>query len=84
MDVSFENKKLRLNIFGATQRPLMDSYFEINKLKDIIEEATPIILTQDSLDICLAHFRVDNFDLEGYIQEVNTLLDTSQTKTLPP
>ena len=55
MDISFGNKKLRLNVFGATQRPSMDSCFEINTLDDIIEEATPLVLSQDPLDTCLAH-----------------------------
>ena len=49
-----------------------------------IREDTPTILSQDSLDPYLAHFGVDDFDIEGYIQEVNTLLDTPYDKTTLP
>ena len=55
MDVSFGNKKLRLNVFGASQGPSMDSCFEVNILEDIIEDATPTILAPDPLYTCLAH-----------------------------
>ena len=82
MDVSFGNKKLRLNVFGASQGPSMDSCFEVDTLEDIIEDATPIILAPDPLDTCLAHFGV--YDFEEYMKEVNTLLDTPHDKTTPP
>ena len=82
IDVSFENKKLRLNVFGASQGPSIDSCFEVDTLEDIIEDATPTILAPDPLDTCLAHFGV--YDFEGYMKEVNTLLDTPHDKTIPP
>ena len=40
-------------------------------MNDIIEEATPIIFSQNSLNPCLAHFGVDDFNEDGYIIEVN-------------
>ena len=45
MDVSFENKKLRLNVFTISQRPQIDSCFEVDMLEDITEEVTPTILS---------------------------------------
>ena len=79
MDVSFGNKKLRLNIFDASQGPSTDSCFTINTLEDTTEEATPIILAQDPLEACLAHFNMDSFDIDGYMKEVNVLLEPPTT-----
>ena len=51
-------------------------------MNNIIEEATPIILSQNSLNLCLAHFGIDDFDEDGYITEVNDLVVRSTPK--PP
>ena len=51
-------------------------------MNNIIEEATPLILFQNSLNLCLTHFRMDNFDEEVCITEVNDLVDTSYPKTI--
>ena len=51
-------------------------------MNNTIEEATPIILPQDSLNLCLAHFEMDNFDVDGHIIEINDLVDTSYPKTI--
>ena len=76
-------KKLRLKIFSATLGPSITDYGEINILKKLVEEAEPIILTQDPLQACLAHFDIDNFDLDGYMEEVNDLLELHNSKTTP-
>ena len=80
MDVSFGNKKLRLNVFSASQGPSMDSYFKIDTFEDIIEEATSTIFVHDFRDTHLMHFGVDDYDMEGGSEEINTLLDTSNIK----
>ena len=49
MDVSLENKKLRLNIFNASQKPPTYDCNEIDVLEEIIEETTPTMLMQDLL-----------------------------------
>ena len=81
MDVSFGNKKLRLNIFGDSQGPLTDSCFKVDTSEDFIEEATTKVSTQDALETCLAYFGVDDFNINGYFEEVNSLLDTSHNET---
>ena len=53
----------------------MDSCFIIDTLEDSTEEATPIILAQDLLEACLAHFNMDSFDIDGYMEKVNVLLE---------
>ena len=77
MDVSFGNKKLRLNVFSASQGPSMDSCFEIDTFEDIIEEATSMIFAHDFWDTHLTYFGVDDCDMEGGSEEVNILVDTS-------
>ena len=42
-------------------------------MNNTIEEATPIIFPHDSLNFYLAHFGMDDFDIDEYITEVNTL-----------
>ena len=83
MDISFGNKKLRLNVFNAFQGSQTDSCFEMDILKDIMEEATPIILSQNLLQTYLAHFRMDDFDVNRYVDKVNALLDTPYSKNIP-
>ena len=54
---------------------LSDQTKAINFIQEIAEESTqPIMITEDPLALCLAHFGLD-FDIEGSIREVNTLLD---------
>ena len=78
MDVSFENKKLSLNIFNTAQGPPTFDHGEINLLEKIIEDKTPTLLNSDPLQVCLAHFGVDDFDINEYIKEVNALLEPTQ------
>ena len=77
MDVSFGNKKLRLNMFSTSQGSSMDSYFEIDTFEDIIEETTSMIFAHDFRDTHLTQFGVDDCDMEGGSEEVNILVDTS-------
>ena len=56
--------------------------FRSPQMNNIIEEVTPIILSHDSLDLCLAQFEVDDFDIDGYITKINDLVDTSYPKTI--
>ena len=84
MDISFGNKRLRLNICNASLGSPIDDYGKVNMLEEIEEEATPTILLQDSLYVCLAHFRIDDFDVNGYIEEVNVLLEPPTSSTTLP
>ena len=47
-----------------------------------IEGATPIMFSQNSLNLCLAHFGMADFDVDGYITEVNDLVNTPYPKTI--
>ena len=53
-----------------------------SQMNNIIEKVTPIILSQDSLDPCLAYFGVDDFDVDRYIIKINDLVDMSYPKTI--
>ena len=69
MNVSFGNKKLRLNVFNAALGPPINDYGEINMLEKLVEETEPTVLSQDHLQACLSHFDVDNFDIDIYGDE---------------
>ena len=60
IDISFKNKKLRLNVFGVSQGPSTNSCFRIDTFENIIKEATSMIFAHDSLYTDLAHFGVDD------------------------
>ena len=49
IDVSFKNKKMRLNIFNASQRPPMDNYNEVNMLEKVIDTKLLLLLNSDPL-----------------------------------
>ena len=49
MDVSFGNKKMRLNIFNASQKPPMNNYNEVNMLEEVIQTKLPLLLDSDPL-----------------------------------
>ena len=49
-------------------------------MNNTIEEATPTILSQNSLDPCLAYFRVDDSDVDRYAIEVNDLVEMLYSK----
>ena len=84
MDVPFGNKMLRLNIFNAAQGPPTFDHGEINLLEEVVEDKTLILLNSNPLQVCLAHFGVDDFDIDGYTREVNALLEPSNFSTTPP
>ncbi|GMP71332.1 hypothetical protein CsSME_00029789 [Camellia sinensis var. sinensis] len=46
--------------------------------------ALPSILVEDPLEAYLAHFGFENFDIDGSIEEVNVLLNSSSTPDFPP
>jgi len=73
-NLSFENKKLRLIVFNAITGPQSDEFNKVNVLEELVKETTPNMPSQDLLQACLAHFDMDRFDIDGYMDEVNTLL----------
>ena len=76
MDVSFGNKKMRLNIFNASQGPPV--FDEVNMLEEVIDKKLPILLEADPLQACLTHVGSDEFD------EVSALLEPPKSNTTPP
>ena len=79
MDVSFGNKKMRLNIFSTSQGTPVYNHDEVN----MIEEVIKLPLDFDPLQDCLKHFDINNFNIEEYTQEVNLLLEPFKFDTTP-
>ncbi|EHA8587525.1 hypothetical protein COCNU_scaffold002524G000030 [Cocos nucifera] len=61
-----------------------EDYFEMDVPKDVIKEATPRIISQDSVHTCLDPFRMDNFTVDIYAKNMNTLLEPSNFSTTIP
>jgi len=57
MDISFGNKKVKLNIFNATQGPRNDKdcfvIDSIDSIQESMEESSPLLLTKDPFQTCL-------------------------------
>ena len=64
-----------LNVFSAITRPQSDGFDEVNVQEEYVEETTPNMPTQDLLQACLAHFDMDSFNIDAYMDEVNALLE---------
>ncbi|XP_059649406.1 uncharacterized protein LOC132295243 isoform X1 [Cornus florida] len=85
MDISFGNMMVKLNVFNASQHPIVEcESFLVNVLDELVEESLPSILSKDPLEVCLTHFNMDAFYIEGSICEVNGLMDTVATLDYPP
>jgi hypothetical protein len=85
MEVTFGNMKVRLNIFKDFQHPLDTSEcFLLDKIEDVVEDTLPHLLMKDLLEACLSHFDFEEFDMEHYVDEVNSLLDTAAAIDIPP
>ncbi|XP_062152081.1 uncharacterized protein LOC133860508 [Alnus glutinosa] len=75
MDITFGNMKVKLNIFKA-----FHNSSDTNEcfLLDMIEDTLPHLLIKDPLEACLSHF-----DIEHYVGEANSLLDTAAAIDFP-
>ncbi|XP_043725725.1 uncharacterized protein LOC122672296 [Telopea speciosissima] len=73
MDISFGNKKLRLNIFNASLGPYReDECFALDMIDEAVSQYTPQILTNDPLQLVMS-FGAEDFDEEAYTEEEETL-----------
>jgi len=84
MDISFGSKKIKLNIFNASQEPSKrDDCFDIDLIEEMWKKA-PFIFAKDPLQSCLTHFDINEFDCDSYTREVNTLLHSPKSSILLP
>ena len=75
MDVSFGNKKMRLNIFNTYHGPPVYNHDEVSMIEEVIDTKLLLLLDADPLQAYLTHFRIDDFDINEYTKEVNLLLE---------
>ena len=84
IDISFGNKKVKLNIFNASQGPSREEdCFVIDLIEENVKKSSSL-LPKDPLQSCLTRFNINEFDCDSYTREVNTLLDTLKSSILPP
>ncbi|XP_043696755.1 uncharacterized protein LOC122647429 [Telopea speciosissima] len=83
MDISFGNKKLRLNIFNASLGPYReDECFALDMIDEVVSQYTSQILTNDPLQLMMS-FGAEDFDEEAYTEEVNAMLDLKPSSGKP-
>jgi len=84
MDISFGNKKVKLNIFNASQESSREEdCYAIPLIEENVEERLSFLLTKDPLQSCLTHFDINEFGGDSYTQDVNALLDSPNSTILP-
>ena len=83
MDVSFQNKKMRLNIFDTSQGPPIYNHDEINMIEEIVDTQCSILFESDPLQACLTHFEINKFNIDEYTKKVNMLLEPPNFDTTP-
>ncbi|XP_043725713.1 uncharacterized protein LOC122672283 [Telopea speciosissima] len=84
MDISFGNKKLRLNIFNASLGPYReDECFALDMIDEAVSQYTSQILTNDPLQLVMS-YGAEGFDEEAYTEEVNAMLDLKPSSRQPP
>jgi len=66
-------------IFNAITRPQSDGFDEVNMQEELVEDTTPNMPSQDLLQAYIAHFDMDSFDIDGYMDKVNALLQPSNS-----
>ena len=74
---------MRLNIFNTSQGPPVYNHKEINMLEEVVDTKLLILFDSNPLHACLAHFEIDDFDIDEYTKEVNMLLEPSNFYTTP-
>jgi hypothetical protein len=85
MEVTFENMKIKLNIFNAFQHPPnTEECFFVDMIEETVEDTLPHLLSKDPLEACLSHFDIEDFNTEQYVDEVNSLLDIAAAIDFPP
>jgi hypothetical protein len=85
MEINFGNMKVKLNIFKAFQHPSdINECFLLDMIEETVKDTLPHLLIKDPLEACLSHFDVEDFDIEHYVGEVNSLLDTAAAIDFPP
>ncbi|XP_059668826.1 uncharacterized protein LOC132313908 [Cornus florida] len=88
MDLSFGNRKVRLNIFNASNCPSDDKEcflvgFLVDAIDECVKEMAPFALTKDPLEAYLSYFDAESFDVEKNIEEVNVILDGANMHNIP-
>jgi hypothetical protein len=85
MEISFENMKVRLNIFNAFQlAPNHNECFFVDSIEEYVEDSFPSLLTDDPSEACLAHFGFEDFDTDQYVEEVHDLLEIAASADFHP
>ncbi|XP_043717595.1 uncharacterized protein LOC122665506 [Telopea speciosissima] len=84
MDISFGNKKLRLNIFNASLGPYReDECFALGMIDEAVSQYTSQILANDPLQLVMS-YGAEGFDEEAYTEEVNAMLELKHSSGQPP
>jgi hypothetical protein len=53
-------------------------------IEETVKDTLPHLLIKDPLEACLSHFDFEDFDIEHYVGEVNSLLDNMAAIDFPP
>ena len=84
MDISFGNRKMRINVFNAFSNvPSDHECYQVDVIDDFVHQFTPNILLSDPLELFLSHDRDEFLDLEN-IKMVETEFANAIEQGRPP
>jgi hypothetical protein len=76
--------KVKLNIFKAFHHPSdTNECFLLDMIEETVKDTLPHLLIKGPLEACLSHFDFEDFDIEHYVGEANSLLDTAAAIDFP-
>ncbi|GJU53155.1 putative nucleotidyltransferase, ribonuclease H [Tanacetum coccineum] len=83
MDIVFDNKKLRLNVFNSVNSPTMNECYQVDVIDEEVQKHTPRTLKDDPLDFYLTGENEEILNV-AEVQEIQECLVSSLDHQKPP
>nr|GEY92608.1 DNA-directed DNA polymerase [Tanacetum cinerariifolium] len=86
MDITFGNKKLRLNVFNYVNSPTMNGFYQVDVIDEEVQKHAPCMIKDDPLDLYLIGENEEILDVAEVqeIQECLPSLEVPPTLELKP
>ncbi|GJU15779.1 putative nucleotidyltransferase, ribonuclease H [Tanacetum coccineum] len=83
MNITFGNKKLRLNVFNSVNSPTMNECYQVDVIDEEVQKYTPRTLKDDPLDFYLTSENEEILNV-AEVQEIQECLVSSLDHQRPP
>ncbi|GKA54028.1 putative nucleotidyltransferase, ribonuclease H [Tanacetum coccineum] len=83
IDIAFNNKKLRLNVFNSVNSPTMNECYHVDVIDEEVQKHAPRMLKDDPFDFYLTGENEEILDV-AEVQEIQECLVSSLDQQRPP